>query len=159
MVWDDEKGVYHYPCPCGDRFEITRRQLADCEDIATCPSCSLIIRVIFDPVRSIICCVSVVVVVALTGLSRFSLISKTKNRHHQVMKRNQRKRRRRAMMSTLKMPWTSWISKTSLSPSPSFLLSGHDAMSIKKHRLGRPSYQTWSDQTEPSLFHNFISFL
>ncbi|KAJ6552087.1 zf-CSL-domain-containing protein [Mycena vulgaris] len=49
MAWDDAKGVYHYPCPCGDRFEITRRQLADCEDIATCPSCSLIIRVIFDP--------------------------------------------------------------------------------------------------------------
>lgn len=52
MVWDPEKGVYHYPCPCGDRFEISRRQLADCEDIATCPSCSLIIRVIFDPVRA-----------------------------------------------------------------------------------------------------------
>ncbi|KAJ7235072.1 CSL zinc finger-domain-containing protein [Mycena haematopus] len=50
MAWDETKGVYHYPCPCGDRFEITRRQLADCEDIATCPSCSLIIRVIFDPV-------------------------------------------------------------------------------------------------------------
>ncbi|KAF8173311.1 zf-CSL-domain-containing protein [Pholiota molesta] len=49
MVWDEEKRVYHYPCPCGDRFEISRRQLADCEDIATCPSCSLIIRVIFDP--------------------------------------------------------------------------------------------------------------
>ncbi|KAJ7186998.1 zf-CSL-domain-containing protein [Mycena filopes] len=49
MAWDEEKAVYHYPCPCGDRFEITRRQLADCEDIATCPSCSLIIRVIFDP--------------------------------------------------------------------------------------------------------------
>ena len=51
MVWDDEKRVYHYPCPCGDRFEISKRQLADCEDIATCPSCSLIIRVIYDPVR------------------------------------------------------------------------------------------------------------
>ncbi|KAG6849142.1 hypothetical protein C0991_011992 [Blastosporella zonata] len=49
MVWDAEKGVFHYPCPCGDRFEISRRQLADYEDIATCPSCSLIIRVIFDP--------------------------------------------------------------------------------------------------------------
>ncbi|KAJ6516825.1 zf-CSL-domain-containing protein [Mycena vitilis] len=49
MAWDEAKGVYHYPCPCGDRFEITRRQLADYEDIATCPSCSLIIRVIFDP--------------------------------------------------------------------------------------------------------------
>jgi diphthamide biosynthesis protein 3 len=51
MAWDEVKGVYHYPCPCGDRFEISRRQLADCEDIATCPSCSLIIRVVYDPVR------------------------------------------------------------------------------------------------------------
>ena len=50
MSWDAEKGVYHYPCPCGDRFEISRQQLAACEDIATCPSCSLIIRVIYDPV-------------------------------------------------------------------------------------------------------------
>ena len=50
MVWDDEKKVYHYPCPCGDRFEISRAQLANYEDIATCPSCSLIIRVIYDPV-------------------------------------------------------------------------------------------------------------
>ncbi|KAG5637471.1 hypothetical protein H0H81_004442 [Sphagnurus paluster] len=49
MVWDAEKGVFHYPCPCGDRFEISRRQLADYEDIATCPSCSLVIRVIYDP--------------------------------------------------------------------------------------------------------------
>ena len=52
MAWDAEKGVYHYPCPCGDRFEISRRQLAEYEDIATCPSCSLIIRVIYDPVRA-----------------------------------------------------------------------------------------------------------
>ena len=51
MAWDAEKRVYHYPCPCGDRFEISRAQLAACEDIATCPSCSLIIRVIYDPVR------------------------------------------------------------------------------------------------------------
>ncbi|KAF7986679.1 hypothetical protein HWV62_20182 [Athelia sp. TMB] len=49
MVWDVEKKVYHYPCPCGDRFEISRIQLANYEDVATCPSCSLIIRVIFDP--------------------------------------------------------------------------------------------------------------
>ncbi|KIK24842.1 hypothetical protein PISMIDRAFT_677964 [Pisolithus microcarpus 441] len=49
MTWDESKGVYHYPCPCGDRFEISRRQLANYEDIATCPSCSLIIRVIYDP--------------------------------------------------------------------------------------------------------------
>ncbi|KAI0668202.1 hypothetical protein C8Q78DRAFT_980769 [Trametes maxima] len=49
MAWDDEKRVYHYPCPCGDRFEISKKQLKDYEDIATCPSCSLIIRVIYDP--------------------------------------------------------------------------------------------------------------
>ncbi|ELU39089.1 zf-CSL domain-containing protein [Rhizoctonia solani AG-1 IA] len=53
MVWDEQKGVFHYPCPCGDRFEISRQQLANYEDIATCPSCSLIIRVIFDPTRSL----------------------------------------------------------------------------------------------------------
>lgn len=51
MTWDESKGVYHYPCPCGDRFEISRAQLANYEDIATCPSCSLVIRVIYDPVR------------------------------------------------------------------------------------------------------------
>jgi diphthamide biosynthesis protein 3 len=50
MLFDDIKGVYHYPCPCGDRFEISRAQLGNYEDIATCPSCSLIIRVIYDPV-------------------------------------------------------------------------------------------------------------
>ena len=49
MTWDAAKRVYHYPCPCGDRFEIARAQLANCEDIATCPSCSLVIRVIYDP--------------------------------------------------------------------------------------------------------------
>lgn len=50
MTWDDVKKVFHYPCPCGDRFEISKIQLRDYEDIATCPSCSLIIRVIYDPV-------------------------------------------------------------------------------------------------------------
>jgi len=41
--------VFHYPCPCGDRFEISRKQLSNYEDVAMCPSCSLIIRVIYDP--------------------------------------------------------------------------------------------------------------
>ncbi|EJT98178.1 zf-CSL-domain-containing protein [Dacryopinax primogenitus] len=48
MIWDDAKGVFHYPCPCGDRFEISRKQLANGEDIAVCPSCSLVIRIIYD---------------------------------------------------------------------------------------------------------------
>src|SRR5947209_6081441 len=50
MAWDEQKGVYHYPCPCGDRFEISRAQLVNYEDVATCPSCSLVIRVVYDPV-------------------------------------------------------------------------------------------------------------
>ncbi|PAV14982.1 zf-CSL-domain-containing [Pyrrhoderma noxium] len=49
MAWDEVKEVFHYPCPCGDRFEISRSQLANYEDIATCPSCSLVIRVVYDP--------------------------------------------------------------------------------------------------------------
>lgn len=50
MSYDEAKDVFHFPCPCGDRFEISMAQLRDAEDIARCPSCSLIIRVIFDPV-------------------------------------------------------------------------------------------------------------
>lgn len=52
MSYDEERDLFHYPCPCGDRFEITRLQLRDAEDVAKCPSCSLIIRVVFDPVRA-----------------------------------------------------------------------------------------------------------
>jgi diphthamide biosynthesis protein 3 len=50
MEFDEERQLYHYPCPCGDRFEITLEELAQGEEIARCPSCSLIIRVIYDPV-------------------------------------------------------------------------------------------------------------
>ncbi|ORY04732.1 zf-CSL-domain-containing protein [Basidiobolus meristosporus CBS 931.73] len=49
LEFDEENEVYHYPCPCGDRFEITLEDLYDGEEIARCPSCSLIIRVIYDP--------------------------------------------------------------------------------------------------------------
>ncbi|KAF4552782.1 Diphthamide biosynthesis protein 3 [Elsinoe fawcettii] len=48
MTWDDTLQIYHYPCPCGDRFEIGLADLRDGEEIAVCPSCSLMIRVIFD---------------------------------------------------------------------------------------------------------------
>jgi len=68
MEFDEENLLFHSPCPCGDRFEISlvssnlvlyylpvtncdaRSQLQEGEDIARCPSCSLIIRVIYDPV-------------------------------------------------------------------------------------------------------------
>lgn len=48
MEYDEESETYYYPCPCGDRFEITKEELEAGEDVATCPSCSLIIKVIYD---------------------------------------------------------------------------------------------------------------
>lgn len=48
MTFDETLQIYHYPCPCGDRFEINIDDLRDGEEIAVCPSCSLQIRVIFD---------------------------------------------------------------------------------------------------------------
>ncbi|KNC98913.1 uncharacterized protein SPPG_05877 [Spizellomyces punctatus DAOM BR117] len=49
MDYDAETKTYYYPCPCGDKFQITEDELQDGEEIARCPSCSLIIRVIYDP--------------------------------------------------------------------------------------------------------------
>jgi len=48
MKYDAEKMSYTYPCPCGDKFTISLEELHDGEDIATCPSCTLRIKVIFD---------------------------------------------------------------------------------------------------------------
>ncbi|KAH8811591.1 hypothetical protein F5884DRAFT_281538 [Xylogone sp. PMI_703] len=48
MTYDPVLEIYHYPCPCGDRFEIAIADLRDNEDIAVCPSCSLMIKVIFE---------------------------------------------------------------------------------------------------------------
>jgi diphthamide biosynthesis protein 3 len=49
MRFDTELSTYFYTCPCGDLFEITLEELHDGEDIAPCPSCSLKIRVIYQP--------------------------------------------------------------------------------------------------------------
>ncbi|KAF2865379.1 hypothetical protein BDV95DRAFT_632403 [Massariosphaeria phaeospora] len=46
--YDETLQIYHHPCPCGDRFEISIGDMRDGEDIARCPSCSLMIRIIFD---------------------------------------------------------------------------------------------------------------
>lgn len=51
MTYDPALQSYHYPCPCGDKFEIALADLRDGEEIAVCPSCSLMIRVIFGQVR------------------------------------------------------------------------------------------------------------
>jgi diphthamide biosynthesis protein 3 len=52
MTYDETLQLYHYPCPCGDRFEIALHDLMDGEDNGVCPSCSLMIRVIFEVVSS-----------------------------------------------------------------------------------------------------------
>jgi len=46
--YDQEEETYYYPCPCGDRFAITREELECGEEVATCPSCSLIVKVIYN---------------------------------------------------------------------------------------------------------------
>jgi diphthamide biosynthesis protein 3 len=48
MTWDPILEIYHYPCPCGDRFEISKGDMLEGEDVAICPSCSLMIKVIFE---------------------------------------------------------------------------------------------------------------
>jgi diphthamide biosynthesis protein 3 len=48
MTYDPITQLYTYPCPCGDRFEINIEDLRDGEEIAVCPSCSLMIRVIYE---------------------------------------------------------------------------------------------------------------
>ena len=53
MTYDPTLQIYHYPCPCGDRFEINIADLRDGEEIAVCPSCSLMIKVIFDVVSDL----------------------------------------------------------------------------------------------------------
>jgi diphthamide biosynthesis protein 3 len=50
MEYDEEEEMYYYPCPCGDRFQITREDLENGEETATCPSCSLLVKVIYDKV-------------------------------------------------------------------------------------------------------------
>ncbi|XP_061442883.1 diphthamide biosynthesis protein 3 [Rhineura floridana] len=44
--YDEETETYSYPC--GDRFLIAREDLENGEDVVTCPSCSLIVKVIYD---------------------------------------------------------------------------------------------------------------
>ena len=48
MDWVEEDKAFYYPCPCGDLFKISLKEIDEENDIATCPSCSLTIRVIFE---------------------------------------------------------------------------------------------------------------
>ncbi|PVU94144.1 hypothetical protein BB561_002768 [Smittium simulii] len=49
MEFDEDLGIYSYPCPCGDKFQITIEDLYNGEEAASCPSCSLLLQVIYDP--------------------------------------------------------------------------------------------------------------
>ncbi|KAL9607389.1 MAG: hypothetical protein Q9167_007691 [Letrouitia subvulpina] len=48
LTFHASTSLYTYPCPCGDQFEISLTDLRAGEDIAVCPSCSLMIRVVFE---------------------------------------------------------------------------------------------------------------
>jgi diphthamide biosynthesis protein 3 len=48
LDYDPLTQTYTYPCPCGDKFSITLEALWDGEDIATCPSCTLRIEIIYE---------------------------------------------------------------------------------------------------------------
>lgn len=48
MDFEEDEQTFYYPCPCGDKFRITIAQLKEGGTIATCPSCSLQIRIISD---------------------------------------------------------------------------------------------------------------
>ena len=48
LDFDAETGVFYYPCPCGDKFQITLEEIKLGNDIAKCPSCSLTIRIVYD---------------------------------------------------------------------------------------------------------------
>ena len=49
MEWSDELQAFTYQCPCGDLFQITLEELRAGEDVARCPSCSLFVRVVYNP--------------------------------------------------------------------------------------------------------------
>lgn len=46
--YDEDTETFYFPCPCGDKFAISREDLENGEEVATCPSCSLIVKVIYD---------------------------------------------------------------------------------------------------------------
>eukprot|EP00469_Lotharella_globosa_P018646 CAMPEP_0167812938 /NCGR_PEP_ID=MMETSP0112_2-20121227/1551_1 /TAXON_ID=91324 /ORGANISM="Lotharella globosa, Strain CCCM811" /LENGTH=181 /DNA_ID=CAMNT_0007711915 /DNA_START=14 /DNA_END=559 /DNA_ORIENTATION=- len=49
MDYDEDEDMFTYQCPCGDLFFIYTEDLENGEDIAHCPSCSLVIKVLYNP--------------------------------------------------------------------------------------------------------------
>lgn len=48
MTFEPENQMFTYPCPCGDRFQIYLDDMFEGEKVAVCPSCSLMIDIVFD---------------------------------------------------------------------------------------------------------------
>ena len=48
MTWDAAASRWSYSCPCGDRFYLTLADALAGEDVARCPGCSLLLRVVYD---------------------------------------------------------------------------------------------------------------
>ena len=48
LDFDEGNNTFYYPCPCGDKFRISVEQMRKGAVIATCPSCSLQIKIIYD---------------------------------------------------------------------------------------------------------------
>eukprot|EP00866_Antonospora_locustae_P001572 jgi/Antlo1/1572/2005 len=46
--YDAANRVFTFPCPCGDQFEISLEELLNGEEIAMCPSCPLIVKVVYE---------------------------------------------------------------------------------------------------------------
>lgn len=45
MTWNEAEKGFNYSCPCGDLFFISLQDMIRFdEEVATCPSCSLILR-------------------------------------------------------------------------------------------------------------------
>lgn len=49
MRFEKEEDQYLYPCPCGDNFILTVDDLLNLEQLAPCMSCSLQLKVKYDP--------------------------------------------------------------------------------------------------------------
>ncbi|EEQ82442.1 hypothetical protein NCER_100835 [Vairimorpha ceranae BRL01] len=50
FTFDKDNSRLTYPCPCGDLFEIFIEDLLNHEDVARCPSCSLIIKIVYEDI-------------------------------------------------------------------------------------------------------------
>lgn len=48
LDFEVDNQMFYYPCPCGDKFQISLADVKEGKTIGKCPSCSLTIRVIYD---------------------------------------------------------------------------------------------------------------